>query len=210
MSVDDDTAKQILRWSWAIAGSFQCSCGVFGRDDLASIGVMYALKRLPFWDKRKGTLCTYMHHCIRGAIRSYLRQYLGGRRKFGGYQDHKTVRFGCCEDRLNHNMCRERESSWTGTVEARNQDGSAAFEAKDFLRHLRQSLSRREYMLLILRYGRGMTLREVADVLGCTQSHVSQMEKGLRMRLGLPHLFVCHSFDLRVRSRIPKRMRNTV
>jgi RNA polymerase sigma factor (sigma-70 family) len=187
--VDEETAKRIQGWAWIIAGSFRCFGGVFDQEDLASIGTMQALRMLSRWDPEKGSLCTYMSYCIRGAILDYLRQYLKGKRKDKGYLEQNTFRFGV----MMEDWGDDSDLLLDELMEGPNEDGSQAFEAREFLKQWRQRLSRRDYLLLILRYGRGMTMSEVGRVLGCTQSRVSQLECRLRKQLGLPSLRVSDS-----------------
>ena len=193
--VDEETAKRIQGWAWAIAGMFHCSGSAFDREDLASIGTMRALRMLPRWDPEKGSLCMYMSHCIRGAILDYLRQYLKGRRRDKGYLEQNTFRFGIMDDWIGSLWVHHGRPclSLDELMEGPNEDGSQAFEAREFLEQWRQQLSRRDYLLLILRYGRGMTLSEVGRVLGCTESRVSQVESRLRKQFGLPSLRVSDS-----------------
>lgn len=196
--LDEDTAKRIQGWAWAIAGTFHCAGGAFDREDLASIGVVRALKMYPRWDPKKGGLNTYMSHCIRSAIYDYLRAYTKSRCKHDGYLDHKTARFGSMEEWLSEHLKHHSNGGLAmmevmEVMKGPNEDGSEAFEARDFLEQWRQRLSRREYLLLILRYGKGMTMREVGCVLGMEESRVSQIESRLRKRFDLPPLHVVYS-----------------
>ena len=147
-------------------------------DDLISIGSIGLIKGVESYSKSKGTtLATYLARCIENEILMYIRKNSGHH----------------CEVSIDEPL----NVDWDGNelllsdiLGSEEDTVSYELEQKEERRVVREAvaeLSPRERELIELRYGlRGgdeMTQKEVADLLGISQSYISRLEKRILSRL---------------------------
>ena len=178
---EDAEAKAILiehnlRLVVYIAKKFD-NTGV-GVEDLISIGTIGLIKSInTFKPERNIKLATYASRCIENEILMYLRRNSRTRQEVS-LDEPLNVDWDGNELLL---------SDILGTGE---EDILAPLEAAADLAMLRQSLlelSAREREIVDMRYGLGggqeLTQKEVADLLGISQSYISRLEKKIMKRL---------------------------
>ncbi len=174
-SENDEEARTLLvernlRLVVYIARKFE-STGI-GIEDLVSIGTMGLIKAVGSFRPEKGIkLATYASRCIENEILMYIRK-------------HNQQR---CEVSLDEPL----NVDWDGnelllsdvldTGEDSVCEEFAAAEEKRMIRRAVAALSPRERQIIELRYGltgeRDLTQKEVADLLGISQSYISRLEK---------------------------------
>ena len=169
-----------LRLVVYIARKFE-STGI-GIEDLVSIGTMGLIKAIGSFRSEKGIkLATYASRCIENEILMYIRKYSQTR----------------CEVSLDEPL----NVDWDGNElllsdvldsgEESVCEEFAAREERVLVRRAVSALAPRERQIIELRYGltgrREMTQKEVADLLGISQSYISRLEKriieGLRREM---------------------------
>ncbi len=169
-----------LRLVVYIARKFE-STGI-GIEDLVSIGTMGLIKAIGSFRSDKGIkLATYASRCIENEILMYIRK-------------HSQTR---CEVSLDEPL----NVDWDGnelllsdvldTGEESVCEEFAAREERMLVRRAVAALAPRERQIIELRYGltgkRELTQKEVADLLGISQSYISRLEKriieGLRREM---------------------------
>ncbi|MBO5701560.1 MAG: sigma-70 family RNA polymerase sigma factor [Clostridia bacterium] len=182
---DNDTIRGLLiernlRLVVYIARKFE-STGI-GIEDLVSIGTMGLIKAIGSFRSEKGIkLATYASRCIENEILMYIRKYSQTR----------------CEVSLDEPL----NVDWDGNElllsdvldsgEESVCEEFAAREERVLVRRAVAALAPRERQIIELRYGltgrREMTQKEVADLLGISQSYISRLEKriieGLRREM---------------------------
>ncbi len=159
-----------LRLVVYIARKFE-STGI-GIEDLVSIGTMGLIKAVGSFRSDKGIkLATYASRCIENEILMYIRK-------------HSQTR---CEISLDEPL----NVDWDGnelllsdvldTGEESVCEEFAAKEERRLVRRAVAALAPRERQIIELRYGltgrRELTQKEVADLLGISQSYISRLEK---------------------------------
>lgn len=169
-----------LRLVVYIARKFE-STGI-GIEDLVSIGTMGLIKAIGSFRSDKGIkLATYASRCIENEILMYIRK-------------HSQIR---CEVSLDEPL----NVDWDGNElllsdvldsgEESVCEQFAASEERIQVRRAVAALAPRERQIIELRYGltgkRELTQKEVADLLGISQSYISRLEKriieGLRREM---------------------------
>lgn len=169
-----------LRLVVFIARKFE-STGI-GIEDLVSIGTIGLIKAIGSFRSDKGIkLATYASRCIENEILMYIRKHNQSR----------------CEISLDEPL----NVDWDGNelllsdVLDTGEDGVCEeYAAKEEIRLVRRAvaaLAPRERRIIELRYGldggRELTQKEVADLLGISQSYISRLEKriidGLRREM---------------------------
>ncbi len=169
-----------LRLVVYIARKFE-STGI-GIEDLVSIGTMGLIKAIGSFRSDKGIkLATYASRCIENEILMYIRK-------------HSQTR---CEVSLDEPL----NVDWDGNElllsdvldsgEESVCEQFAASEERVLVRRAVAALAPRERQIIELRYGltgkRELTQKEVADLLGISQSYISRLEKriieGLRREM---------------------------
>ena len=169
-----------LRLVVYIAKKFE-STGI-GIEDLVSIGTMGLIKAIGSFRSEKGIkLATYASRCIENEILMYIRKYSQTR----------------CEVSLDEPL----NVDWDGNElllsdvldsgEESVCEEFAAREERMLVRRAVAALAPRERQIIELRYGltgkRELTQKEVADLLGISQSYISRLEKriieGLRREM---------------------------
>jgi len=180
---EDGSAKAVLiehnlRLVVYIAKKFE-NTGV-GVEDLISIGTIGLIKAINTYNKEKNIkLATYASRCIENEILMYLRR------------NNKTKMEVSIDEPLNVDWDGNELllSDILGTDEDvvyKNIEDEAEIK---MLNKAIDKLSKRERMIVELRYGLNredgleMTQKEVADLLGISQSYISRLEKKIIKRL---------------------------
>jgi len=176
-----DTARDTLithnlRLVVYIARKFESS-GV-GIEDLISIGAIGLLKAVDTFCPDRGIkLATYSSRCIENEILMYLRKNAGGRADIS-IDEPLNVDWDGNELLLSDILGSEPDAV-SADVEQEAE--------RDLLKACVARLSEREQLIMHLRFGfagqREHTQKEVADLLGISQSYISRLEKKIIKRL---------------------------
>ncbi len=167
-----------LRLVVYIAKKFDNTC--VGVEDLISIGTIGLIKAINTFNPNKNIkLATYASRCIENEILMYLRR------------NNKTRMEVSIDEPLNVDWDGNELllSDILGTDEDIIYRGLEDETEKSLLNHAISRLSPRERKIVELRYGlkdvdgAEMTQKEVADLLGISQSYISRLEKKIMKRL---------------------------
>ena len=178
---DDGTVRSILiernlRLVVFIARKFE-NTGV-GMEDLISIGTIGLIKAVNTFDpEKKIKLATYASRCIENEVLMYLRH--NSRLKYEVSLD-EPLRTDWDGNEL-------LVSDVLGTESDLVSRGIEEDTEKQLLLSALSRLTAREQRIMKLRFGLGggreMTQKEVADVLGISQSYISRLEKRILSQL---------------------------
>ncbi len=149
-----------------------------GIEDLVSIGTIGLIKAInTFHPEKNIKLATYASRCIENEILMYIRKRSGAR----------------CEVSIDEplNVDYDGNELLLSDVLGSDEDGvSAELEQREERKVIRDAVDRlgeRERLIIGLRFGldgsREMTQKEVADLLGISQSYISRLEKKIIARL---------------------------
>ena len=149
-----------------------------GIEDLVSIGTMGLIKAIgSFRTEKNIKLATYASRCIENEILMYIRKRSASR----------------CEISLDEPLNVDWDgnelllSDVLGSEDGGVGEAFAAREEKRVIHEAVASLEPRERQIIELRYGlsgdREMTQKEVADLMGISQSYISRLEKRIIVRL---------------------------
>ena len=161
-----------------IAKKFDNTC--VGVEDLISIGTIGLIKAINTFNPEKNIkLATYASRCIENEILMYLRR------------NNKTRMEVSIDEPLNVDWDGNELllSDILGTDEDIIYRDLEDETEKSLLKHAISRLSPRERKIVELRYGlkdvdgNEMTQKEVADLLGISQSYISRLEKKIMKRL---------------------------
>ena len=180
---EEETAKKILiehnlRLVVYIAKKFD-NTGV-GVEDLISIGTIGLIKAINTFDPaKKIKLATYASRCIENEILMYLRR------------NNKTRMEVSIDEPLNVDWDGNELllSDILGTEEDTIYRALESEAERKLLVRAIQRLGRRERAIIKMRFGLGTpdgeekTQKEVADMLGISQSYISRLEKKIMQRL---------------------------
>ncbi len=150
-----------------------------GIEDLISIGTIGLIKAInTFRTDKKIKLATYASRCIENEILMYLRKNNGVKAEIS-IDEPLNVDWDGNELLLSDILGTEEDIIWRGLDEEVD---------KQLLRTAMEKLSERERRIMELRFGlkRGdteKTQKEVADMLGISQSYISRLEKRIISRL---------------------------
>ena len=179
--LDDEGARSVLiehnlRLVVYIAKRFE-NTGT-GMEDLISIGTVGLIKAINTFRADKSIkLATYASRCIENEILMYIRKN-GGQRCEVSIDEPLNVDWDGNELLLSDILGSE-EDGVSYELEMR--------EERDVVRRAVAELEPRERELIELRYGLrggdGLTQKEVADLLGISQSYISRLEKRILNRL---------------------------
>lgn len=147
-------------------------------EDLISIGTIGLIKAVnTFKPDKKIKLATYASRCIENEILMYLRKH-NAQKSEVSFDEPLNVDWDGNELLLSDVLGTEND-----TVEA-NLEEQAELE---LLKGAMKRLNTREREIINLRYGLGgkseKTQKEVADMLGISQSYISRLEKRIMVRL---------------------------
>ena len=165
-----------LRLVVYIAKKFE-STGI-GIEDLVSIGTIGLIKAInTFKTDKNNKLATYASRCIENEILMYIRK-------------NNTKR---CEISIEEPLNVDWDGNELLLSDVLGSDEDLVYrnlettEEKKVIRTAVESLNPRERVIIELRYGLGgggeKTQKEVADMLGISQSYISRLEKKIIMRL---------------------------
>ena len=148
------------------------------QDDLISIGTIGLIKGITtFKPDKKVRLATYASRCIENEVLMYLRRFSRTRLEVSLDEPLKTDWDG------NELLLSDVLGTDADTV-SRSMEESAE---RQMLFAALSRLSPREQQIMQMRFGLGgkeaMTQKEVADVLGISQSYISRLEKRILSRL---------------------------
>ena len=150
-----------------------------GIEDLISIGTIGLIKAInTFKTDKKIKLATYASRCIENEILMYLRKNNGQRAEVS-IDEPLNVDWDGNELLLSDILGTEEDIIWRGLDEEAD---------KQLLNLAMEKLSGRERRIMELRFGinhqgREKTQKEVADMLGISQSYISRLEKRIILRL---------------------------
>ena len=147
-------------------------------DDLVSIGTIGLIKAINSFDPNKNIkLATYASRCIENEILMYLRR-IARMKSEVSFDEPLNVDFEGNELLLSDVLGTSADSVY-GDIEANAE--------KEQLKEALKKLSDRERKIMFLRFGLGggeeMTQKDLADLLGISQSYVSRLEKKIITRL---------------------------
>lgn len=181
LGAGDPAAKQMLiehnlRLVVYIARRFE-NTGV-GIEDLISIGTIGLIKAVnTFKADKKIKLATYASRCIENEILMHIRKISGQKQELSLDEPINTDWDG--NELLLSDILGTEGDTVTGPLED-DVDNQLLHEALE-------RLPERDRMIMILRYGLGgnreKTQKEVADMMGISQSYISRLEKRIMLRL---------------------------
>lgn len=165
-----------LRLVVYIAKKFE-STGI-GIEDLVSIGTIGLIKAInTFKADKNNKLATYASRCIENEILMYIRKNNSKRCEIS-IEEPLNVDWDGNELLLSDVLGSEEDMVYRDLESA---------EEKKIVRSAVESLNERERVIIELRYGLGghreKTQKEVADMLGISQSYISRLEKKIINRL---------------------------
>ena len=143
-----------------------------GLEDLVSIGTLGLIKAINTFRADKNIkLATYASRCIENEILMYLRKHSAARTEVS-IDEPLNVDWDGNELLLSDVLSSDEESVDSEIAER---------DEKRMLRRALSALAPRERLIIELRFGFGgkreMTQKEVADLLGISQSYISRLEK---------------------------------
>ena len=181
LEIGDEGAKQQLiehnlRLVVYIARRFE-STGV-NLEDLISIGTIGLIKAInSFRTDKNIKLATYASRCIENEILMYLRRTARLKSEVS-FDEPLNTDFEGNELLLSDVLGTSADSVY-GDIESNAE--------KEQLKEALKKLSERERKIMFLRFGLGggeeMTQKDVADLLGISQSYISRLEKKIILRL---------------------------
>ncbi len=147
-------------------------------DDLISIGTIGLIKAIQsFKPDKKIKLATYASRCIENEILMYLRRVSKLKTEVS-FDEPLNTDFEGNELLLSDVLGTSAESVY-GDMEANAE--------REQLKEALKKLTERERKIMFLRFGLGggeeMTQKDVADLLGISQSYISRLEKKIILRL---------------------------
>ena len=147
-------------------------------DDLISIGTIGLIKAINSFNAEKNIkLATYASRCIENEILMYLRRTARLKSEVS-FDEPLNTDFEGNELLLSDVLGTSAESVY-GDIESNAE--------KEQLKEALKKLSDRERKIMSLRFGLGggeeMTQKDVADLLGISQSYISRLEKKIILRL---------------------------
>ena len=147
-------------------------------DDLVSIGTIGLIKAInSFKSDKKIKLATYASRCIENEILMYLRRTARLKSEVS-FDEPLNTDFEGNELLLSDVLGMSADTVY-GDIEANAE--------KEQLKEALKKLSERERKIMFLRFGLGggeeMTQKDVADLLGISQSYISRLEKKIILRL---------------------------
>ena len=147
-------------------------------DDLVSIGTIGLIKAINSFNPNKNIkLATYASRCIENEILMYLRRTTRLKSEVS-FDEPLNTDFEGNELLLSDVLGTSADSVY-GNIEANAE--------KEQLKEALKKLSERERNIMFLRFGLGggeeMTQKDVADLLGISQSYISRLEKKIILRL---------------------------
>ncbi len=150
-----------------------------GIEDLISIGTIGLIKAInTFRSDKQIKLATYASRCIENEILMFLRKNSGNKNEFS-LDEPLNVDYDGNELLLSDVLGTENDYVYKSIEES---------EDRKMIRHALLGLNERDRTIIELRYGinrngRELTQKEVADVMGISQSYISRLEKKIIIQL---------------------------
>ncbi len=149
-----------------------------GIEELVSIGTVGLIKAISTFNKEKNIkLATYASRCIENEILMFIRKNAAARREVS-IDEPLSVDWDGNELLLSDILGSDNDS-----VSKPMEDD----EEKKIVREAVQKLNERERVIIEMRYGlisgKELTQKEVADILGISQSYISRLEKKIMVDL---------------------------
>ena len=165
-----------LRLVVYIAKRFENTCA--GIEELVSIGTVGLIKAITTFNKEKNIkLATYASRCIENEILMFIRKSAAYRREVS-IDEPLSVDWDGNELLLSDILGSEIDS-----VSKHMEDD----EERRMIREAVKNLNQRERVIIDMRYGitsgNVLTQKEVADLLGISQSYISRLEKKIMTEL---------------------------
>ena len=181
-AAEDNEAKKMLiehnlRLVAYIARKFESTS--VGIEDLISIGTIGLIKAInTFKSDKQIKLATYASRCIENEILMFLRKNTGCRNELS-LDEPLNVDYDGNELLLGDVLGTENDYVYKSLEES---------EDKKMIRRAIETLNERDRRIIELRYGinrngNELTQKEVADILGISQSYISRLEKKIILRL---------------------------
>lgn len=175
-NVKSELAERNLRLVVYIAKKFE-NTGI-NVEDLISIGTIGLIKSInTFCPEKNIKLATYASRCIENEILMYLRKN-SNRRSEISIDEPLNVDWDGNELLLSDILGTENDIIYKNLEDEVD---------KELLRNALETLTPREKQIMVLRFGldrnRAKTQKEVADMLGISQSYISRLEKRIIKRL---------------------------
>ncbi|MBR6563553.1 MAG: RNA polymerase sporulation sigma factor SigE [Clostridia bacterium] len=178
---DNEAKKRLiehnLRLVAYIARKFESTS--VGIEDLISIGTIGLIKAInTFKSDKQIKLATYASRCIENEILMFLRKNTGCRNELS-LDEPLNVDYDGNELLLGDVLGTENDYVYKSLEES---------EDKKMIRRAIETLNERDRRIIELRYGinrngNELTQKEVADILGISQSYISRLEKKIILRL---------------------------
>ncbi len=149
-----------------------------GIEELVSIGTVGLIKAISTFNKEKNIkLATYASRCIENEILMFIRKSAVHKREVS-IDEPLSVDWDGNELLLSDILGSESDS-----VSKRLED----MEERKLIREAVKNLNARERVIIEMRYGlvngKELTQKEVADILGISQSYISRLEKKIMVEL---------------------------
>lgn len=175
-NVKSELAERNLRLVVYIAKKFE-NTGI-NVEDLISIGTIGLIKSInTFCPEKNIKLATYASRCIENEILMYLRKN-SNRRSEISIDEPLNVDWDGNELLLSDILGTENDIIYKNLEDEVD---------KELLKNALETLTPREKQIMVLRFGldrnRAKTQKEVADMLGISQSYISRLEKRIIKRL---------------------------
>ncbi len=150
----------------------------FGIEELVSIGTIGLIKAVSSFNKEKNIkLATYASRCIENEILMFIRKNLSHKREVS-IDEPLSVDWDGNELLLSDILGSESDN-----ISRRMEED----EERKLIREAVQHLNPRERVIIEMRYGmdtgKELTQKEVADILGISQSYISRLEKKIMCEL---------------------------
>ena len=147
-------------------------------EDLISIGTLGLIKAInSFCAEKNIKLATYASRCIENEILMYIRKNSGKHNEIS-IDEPLNIDWDGNELLLSDILSSDEEPAVASIMKN---------EESDLIRQAVNSLDERERQIIVLRYGLNghdeMTQKDVADLLGISQSYISRLEKKIIERL---------------------------
>ena len=181
IEIDENAKKRLIEHNLRLVAyiSRKFESAHVGIEDLISIGTIGLIKAInTFKSDKQIKLATYASRCIENEILMFLRKNTGAKNELS-LDEPLNIDYDGNELLLSDVLGTENDFVYKSIEES---------EDKRMIRNAIDSLNSRDRQIIKLRYGidRGgneLTQKEVADLLGISQSYISRLEKKIILQL---------------------------